>query len=208
MQVKNLSWTPDMRVVVTGAQGFIGKNLCVMLEEQGYTDIVKVDKETTRSELATCLQHADFVFHLAGINRPQHEAEFKEGNTDLTSFIIQELEKSGRKTPVMLSSSTQAERDNAYGLSKAEAEKLVKAYGEQTGADYFIYRFPNVFGKWCRPNYNSFVATFCHNTVHDIEITIHDPAAAVTLVYIDDVCNELISLLKECASIWPAVSEP
>lgn len=185
-----------MKIVVTGANGFIGKNLCTMLAEHGYNDIVKVDRETTPAELAASLQVADFVFHLAGVNRPQSDIEFKEGNSDLTAFIIQALETSGKRTPLMLSSSTQAERDNAYGISKGKAEQLVKTYGEATGANYFIYRFPNVFGKWCRPNYNSFVATFCHNIVHDIELTIHDPSAAVTLVYIDDVCKELIGLLQ------------
>ena len=186
----------DMRIIVTGANGFIGKNLCLMLAEQGYTDIIKVDRETTRKELVLCLQDADFVFHLAGVNRPKNEIEFKEGNSELTSFITRELENTGRKIPVVLSSSKQSVLDNAYGLSKAEAEEIVKSYGVRTGSDYFIYRFPNVFGKWCRPNYNSFVATFCYNIANNIEITIHDPLAKVTLVYIDDVCNELISLLN------------
>lgn len=185
----------DMKVIVTGAQGFIGKNLCVMLEEHGYTNLVKVDIETSREALAEHLSQANFVFHLAGVNRPKDEAEFKQGNADLTSFIVEELEKSGNKVPIMISSSTQIERDNPYGISKAQAEKAVEAYG-QSGANYYIYRFPNVFGKWCRPNYNSFVATFCHNIINDIEVNIHDPAAPVTLVYIDDVCKSLISLLE------------
>lgn len=185
-----------MKIVVTGAEGFIGKNLCTMLHEHGYSNILKVDKGTTQKDLSVSLQDADFVYHLAGINRPQNECEFKEGNTDLTAFILDELSKSRKITPVMLSSSTQAEQDNAYGHSKAEAEKLLQIYGETTDAPYFIYRFPNVFGKWCRPNYNSFVATFCYNIANNIEITINDPAAIVTLVYIDDVCSSLIDLLK------------
>ena len=175
----------NMKIVVTGAQGFIGKNLCTMLDEQGYQDIVRVDVDTTQEQLASALQSADFVFHLAGVNRPKNDEEFQRGNADLTTFIVSEMEKSGRKTPVMLSSSTQADGDNPYGQSKLDAEKAVAAYGNATGAPYFVYRFPNVFGKWCRPNYNSFVATFCHNIANDIEITINDPAAPVTLALRD-----------------------
>jgi len=186
---------PDMKIVVTGAQGFIGKNLCLMLEERGYSDIVRVDRETAQIELETGLHSADFVFHLAGINRPQHEDEFKEGNTNLTNRILLELEKSGRKVAIILSSSIQATYNNSYGVSKAEAEALVTAYGKKTEANYFIYRFPNVFGKWCRPNYNSFIATFCHNIANGIDIQVNDPSAEVNLVYIDDVCNELVSLV-------------
>jgi len=185
-----------MKIVVTGAQGFIGQNLCIMLEENGHSDIVRIDRDTSKDQLIAALQCADFIFHLAGVNRPKDDAEFQQGNADLTAFIVGELEKSGRKTPLMLSSSTQAEMDNLYGLSKLSAEKAVVAYGVETGAPYFIYRFPNVFGKWCRPNYNSFVATFCHNIVNNIEITINNPVAPVTLVYIDDLCHELIGLLK------------
>lgn len=185
-----------MRILVTGAHGFIGKNLCVRLEEQGYTDLVKVGRDTTRENLATLLQDCDFIYHLAGVNRPQNDEEFKVGNTDLSTFITTELERVGKKTPIMISSSTQAEKNNAYGLSKAQSEKAIEGYGARTGSKYFIYRFPNVFGKWCRPNYNSFVATFCHNLTNNIDINIHDPASPVTLVYIDDVCDELISLLE------------
>ena len=192
-----MSSMPSMNIVVTGANGFIGKNLCVMLAESGFDDVVKIDRETTPDELANCLHNADFVFHLAGINRPENDVEFQQGNADLTAFIVSELEKAGRKVPIMLSSSTQAGRDNPYGSSKVEAEKLVKAYGESSGASYYIYRFPNVFGKWCRSGYNSFVATFCHNVANDLELTIHDASAPVTLVYIDDVCRALIGLLKE-----------
>jgi UDP-2-acetamido-2,6-beta-L-arabino-hexul-4-ose reductase len=189
-----------MKIVVTGAQGFIGQNLCIMLEENGHSDIVRIDRDTSQDQLIAALQCADFVFHLAGVNRPQDDAEFQQGNADLTAFIVGELEKSGRKTPLMLSSSTQAEMDNLYGLSKLSAEKEVVAYGVETGAPYFIYRFPNVFGKWCRPNYNSFVATFCHNIANNIEITINNPVAPVTLVYIDDLCHELMGLLKNGTS--------
>lgn len=185
-----------MNIVVTGAKGFIGKNLCIMLREHGYQDIVEVDRETSREQLCEYLRDADFVYHLAGINRPKDEAEFQQGNADLTSFIVEQLTLSGKKTPLMVSSSTQADKNNAYGLSKRLAEKAVEQYGLKTQSQYFIYRFPNVFGKWCRPNYNSFIATFCYNTLNDLDITIHDPSAPVTLVYIDDVCTHLIALLE------------
>lgn len=185
-----------MNIVVTGAKGFIGKNLCVMLREHGYQDIVEIDRETSREQLSQVLANADFVYHLAGINRPKDEVEFQQGNADLTSFIADQLALNGKKVPLVVSSSTQAERDNAYGQSKRLAEQAIEQYGQQSQAPYFIYRFPNVFGKWCRPNYNSFVATFCYNTLNDLDITINDPSAPVTLVYIDDVCAHLISLLE------------
>lgn len=185
-----------MKIVVTGAKGFIGKNLCTMLREHGYQDIVEVDRETSQQMLAQYLTEADFVYHLAGINRPKDESEFQQGNADLTCFIAEQLKQSNRKVPLVISSSTQVERDNPYGQSKLIAEHAVQQYGIATGASYYIYRFPNVFGKWCKPNYNSFVATFCYNTLNDIDITINDPLAPVTLVYIDDVCACLISLIN------------
>lgn len=185
-----------MKIVITGAQGFIGKNLCVMLRENGYTDLIEVDSNTPLDFLANYLSVADFVFHLAGVNRPKDDAEFQYGNVDLTRFITAQLKLNNNRIPIVMSSSTQAERDNAYGISKHLAEKEVEQYGRETDSPYFIYRFPNVFGKWCRPNYNSFVATFCYNILNDIEITIHDRNAPVTMVYIDDVCASLISLLE------------
>jgi UDP-2-acetamido-2,6-beta-L-arabino-hexul-4-ose reductase len=185
-----------MKIVVTGAKGFIGKNLCVMLRERGYQDIVEVDRETPKTVLSESLGSADFVYHLAGINRPKDEAEFQYGNADLTQFIVDELSRSSKRTPILLSSSIQADRDNAYGLSKRVAEQFVEQYGQQTQSPYFIYRFPNVFGKWCRPNYNSFVATFCHNIQNGLDITINDPNVAVNLVYIDDICTSLMALLE------------
>ncbi len=185
-----------MNIVVTGAQGFIGKNLCMMLTEKGYDSVIQIDRDTSEEAIKEALSSADFVYHLAGINRPKYESEFTTGNADFTEFVVNELKGNGRQTPIMLSSSIQASLDNAYGASKAEAEILVSGYGKDTGAGAFIYRFPNVFGKWCRPNYNSFVATFCHNIVNDIAINIHDPSAPVNLVYIDDVCHALIALLE------------
>jgi UDP-2-acetamido-2,6-beta-L-arabino-hexul-4-ose reductase len=184
-----------MKILITGAKGFIGKNLSLFLKEQGKYIVTEVDRDTSENELNDALANADFVFHLAGVNRPKNDSEFKEGNAKLTSYIVKALKAYGRQVPLMISSSTQVLSDNAYGTSKAEAEKLVEAYGHETGSPYFIYRFPNVFGKWCRPNYNSFVATFCHNILNNIEINIHDPKAPVTLIYIDDVCKCLMALL-------------
>lgn len=197
MQANILIWMLEMKIVVTGAKGFIGSNLCLMLKENGFSDVVEIDKESTRDEISQNLRNADFVFHLAGVNRPQDDSEFKEGNVNFTAFIVSELEKSSNHSPIMLSSSIQADVDNLYGMSKAMAENAIEAYGEKTGANTYIYRFPNVFGKWCRPNYNSFIATFCHNIINDIDIQVNDPSSPVTLIYIDDVCKDLISLLSD-----------
>lgn len=184
-----------MKILITGAKGFIGKNLSLFLKEQGKYIVTEVDRDTSENDLNDALANTDFVFHLAGVNRPKNDSEFREGNADLTSHIVATLNANGRKVPLMISSSTQAVSDNAYGASKAEAEKIIEVYGQETGSPYYIYRFPNVFGKWCRPNYNSFVATFCHNILNNIEINIHDPNAPVTLIYIDDVCKCLMALL-------------
>lgn len=184
-----------MNVLVTGAKGFIGQNLCVFLNEAGYRNISTVTREDTKANILAKVKHADFIFHLAGVNRPENELDFKKGNTDLTALIINELMASGKKTPIVLSSSIQASVDNAYGVSKAEAENIVKLYQAETGAKTYIYRLPNVFGKWCRPNYNSAIATFCHNTINNLPITINNAQAALTLVYIDDVCKNFMRLL-------------
>jgi UDP-2-acetamido-2,6-beta-L-arabino-hexul-4-ose reductase len=185
----------DMKILVTGAKGFIGKNLCLRLEETGSYDLIKIDRDSTEEQLHSGLLEADFVFHLAGINRPKNAEEFSSGNVSFTRKIVNILESKANITPIMLSSSTQASYDNAYGISKASAEKCVEQYGKKTGANYFIYRFPNVFGKWCRPNYNSFIATFCHNIANDVAINVSDPTASVTLIYIDDLCNEMLAIL-------------
>lgn len=187
---------PDMKILVTGANGFIGHNLCLRLEEAGSYELIKIDRNSTDDELHSGLLEADFVFHLAGVNRPKDTEEFSTGNVMLTRKIVEILESKDSTTPIILSSSTQAYNDNAYGLSKASAEKCVEEYGKKSGANYYIYRLPNVFGKWCRPNYNSFIATFCHNIANDIDIKIKDPSAPVTLIYIDDLCAEMLSLLE------------
>ncbi|NDJ57187.1 SDR family oxidoreductase [Enterobacteriaceae bacterium 4M9] len=185
-----------MKILVTGSEGFIGKNLCLRLNEAGYNDILRIDRSSSEAELFESLKVADFIFHLAGVNRPKADSEFSEGNVDFTQKIVNKLVEFGLDTPVMISSSTQAERDNPYGISKAAAEQAVVIYGSENNARYFIYRLPNVFGKWCKPNYNSFVATFCHNIAQGKEIIINEPNAVVNLVYIDDVCSELISLIN------------
>lgn len=185
----------NMNIMVTGAKGFIGSNLCMRLEEEGFQNLIKIDRDSTLEELESGLLSADFVFHLAGINRPKNIEEFSEGNTNFTQRIVDILSSKPSLTPIMLSSSTQVGCENAYGISKELAEKSIEQYGKKTGAQYFIYRFPNVFGKWCRPNYNSFIATFCHNIANDIDIAINDRSALVTLVYIDDICNELLTIL-------------
>ncbi len=184
-----------MKVLITGASGFIGKNLISHLRLQpDLCEILSYTKETTES-LESLLDQADFVFHLAGVNRPQDETEFKTGNTDLTEQIVTHLASTDKKTPVLITSSTQAELDNPYGKSKLAAEKLVEQYAGDTGAPCFIARLPNVFGKWSRPNYNSAVATFCYNLTHSLPIAIHDPSAALNLIYIDDVARIFIDCL-------------
>lgn len=184
-----------MKILITGAHGFIGRNLCLRLQEAGYADLVKIDRDSSLADLETGLQEADFVYHLAGINRPKNIEEFNEGNSNLTQQIVDFLLAKQKNIPIMISSSIQAELDNAYGLSKAAAENHVERYAATSGASFYIYRYPNVFGKWCKPNYNSFVATFCHNIANNIDITINDPSAAVNLIYIDDVCTDAIKLL-------------
>ena len=184
-----------MKIVVTGSQGFIGKNLCVFLREEHH-EVLEVHRETSQSDILLFLQQADFVFHLAGINRPINPAEFQSGNVDATRFIVDALVDLNRSVPLVLTSSTQAEDDNDYGVSKCAAEKIVQSYSVATGAASYIYRLPNVFGKWCKPNYNSFVATFCNNALNGIDILVHDPRAPVRLAYIDDVCASFLELLK------------
>ncbi|MEZ9235311.1 UDP-2-acetamido-2,6-beta-L-arabino-hexul-4-ose reductase [Shewanella sp. 10N.286.52.A9] len=188
-----------MNILVTGAAGFIGQNLSVFLQEAGFANIVKITLDDDEASISNKVKSADFIYHLAGINRPKNDDEFKKGNIDLTQQIIDTLIENKRNTPIVLTSSIQAELDNAYGVSKAGAEQAVAEYKKQTGALAYIYRLPNVFGKWCRPNYNSAVATFCYNTLNDLPITINNPEAELNLVYIDDVCQSFIALLSDSA---------
>jgi UDP-2-acetamido-2,6-beta-L-arabino-hexul-4-ose reductase len=186
-----------MRILVTGAKGFIGKNLIAELRNRNYTDIFAYSKETDPSLLDEYCKEADFVFHLAGVNRPKDQSEFMDGNYGFTSLLLETLKKHQNTCPVMISSSIQAELDKPYGLSKKASENLLFGYSKETGVKILVYRFPNVFGKWCRPNYNSAIATFCYNIAHDLPITINDPSVVMNLVYIDDVVEELINALSD-----------
>lgn len=185
-----------MKVLVTGADGFIGRNLTVRLSELTGIDTLRCTRQTSAEALSALVADADFVFHLAGVNRPTDPAEFVVGNVDLTARLCNAVRSSGRRVPVVYASSIQAERDNPYGRSKLQAERELRDLQVQTGAPLTIFRLPNVFGKWCRPNYNSAVATFCHNVVHDLPIQIHDAAARLTLVYVDDVIETFVGLLQ------------
>jgi len=185
-----------MKILVTGAHGFIGKNLIVELKNRNYTEIFEYDIHTELSLLEQYCQQADFVFHLAGVNRPEDESEFMEGNFGSISTLLDTLKKHHNKCPVMISSSTQATLENAYGKSKQAGEQLLMDYAKETGAKVFIYRFPNVFGKWCKPNYNSVIATFCYNIARQIPIKVNDRAVEMKLIYIDDLVSEVISALE------------
>ncbi len=189
-----------MNILVTGANGFIGRNLCVYLKEAGFQKVVKITRVDSNTSFYQKVKNADFIFHLAGINRPENNDEFQKGNTDLTQKIIDTLIINELNTPVLLTSSIQAELNNPYGESKAGAELAITAYRKKTGSASYIYRLPNVFGKWCRPNYNSAIATFCYNTINDLPITIHNADAPLSLVYIDDVCRSFVGLLTEAPS--------
>lgn len=185
-----------MKILVTGAKGFVGQNLIAEIENQKLGEVLAFDLDTDPALLDEYCKAADFVFHLAGVNRPKDTAEFMEGNFGFTSELLDCLKKHKNTCPLMISSSTQAALDNPYGQSKKAGEDLVFEYGRQTGADVLVYRLPNLFGKWSRPNYNSAVATFCHNISRDLPITVNDPSVILTLVYIDDLVEEMLRALK------------
>jgi UDP-2-acetamido-2,6-beta-L-arabino-hexul-4-ose reductase len=185
-----------MKVLVTGAAGFVGQNLSIRLSRENDITLLPFDIDNTESELIDALSVADAVVHLAGINRPLDPSEFVTGNVGLTSAISDELEKLKRPLPIIFSSSIQAELDNEYGRSKRAAEERLKTYAERTGAPVLVFRFANIFGKWCRPNYNSAVATFCHSIAHALSISIRDPDAPLRLVYIDDVVEAIAAALR------------
>lgn len=186
----------SMKVLVTGAKGFVGKNLIVELRNRGYEDIFEYDIDTPQEELERFTKECEFVFHLAGVNRPKDEKEFMEGNFGFTSILLDSLKNHNNHSPILITSSIQAELDNPYGKSKKAGEDLLFSYERETGAKAIVYRLPNVFGKWCRPNYNSAVATFCNNIACGLEIQINDRSAQMQLVYIDDVVDEFIRALE------------
>ena len=201
-----------MKILVTGAAGFVGKNLCAALKniKEGkdrthpslaIEEIYEYDIDSPAALLEEACEKADFVFNLAGVNRPQNPEEFMQGNFGFASTLLRTLKKYNNKCPVMVSSSIQAtcigRYDSDYGRSKKAGEELVFAYGEETGAKVLVYRFPNLFGKWCRPNYNSAVATFCNNIANDLPITVNDPSVTLELLYIDDLVDEMMAALEE-----------
>ena len=201
-----------MKILVTGAKGFVGKNLCAQLNNirtgkaRCYGDLTisavyKYDMESTPEELDTYCRDCDFVFNMAGVNRPQNNEEFMQGNFGFASTLLDTLKKHQNTCPVMLSSSIQATLigrygTSDYGKSKLAGEELFFDYAQETGAKVLVYRFPNLFGKWCRPNYNSVVATFCHNIAHDLPIQVNDPSVQLEMLYIDDLVEEMIAALN------------
>ena len=201
-----------MKILVTGAKGFVGKNLCVALKnirdgkdrthpDLKIEEVFEYDLDSTPEELDAWCTEADFVFNLAGVNRPKEQSEFMEGNFGFASTLLETLKKHGNRCPVMLSSSQQASLtgrfgNSEYGRSKKAGEELFLRYGAETGAKVLVYRFPNLFGKWCRPNYNSAVATFCNNIANDLPIQVNDPSVELELLYIDDLVDEMMSCLQ------------
>lgn len=185
-----------MRILITGSNGFVGKNLVCELRSKGYEDLYLFDIETEPSLLDSFTKDCEFVFHLAGVNRPKDVDEFMQGNFGFTDTLLASLKKNNNTCPVLITSSIQASLDNPYGKSKKAGEDLLFSYAKETGATVHVFRLPNVFGKWCRPNYNSAVATFCHNIARDLPITVNDPEVVMNLVYIDDVLEAFLCALK------------
>ncbi len=182
-------------VLLTGAEGFIGRNIRSRLERREDIRLICFDQANARADLLEGVRAADFVMHLAGINRPKDISEFETGNTLLTEELAGLLATRNDGIPLLISSSSQAALDNPYGRSKLAAEEAVREYGAKTGAPVFVFRLPNVFGKWCRPNYNSVIATWCYNTTRSLPIEINDPSTELNLVYIDDVAESFIAAL-------------
>ena len=201
-----------MKILVTGAQGFVGRNLCAQLKnirdgkarfygDLRIDDVYEYDLDSTEEQLEGWCHDCDFVFNLAGVNRPKDPEEFMRGNFGFASTLLDTLKRHGNRAPVMLSSSAQASLtgrfgDSEYGRSKRAGEDLFLQYGEENGVKVLVYRFPNLYGKWCRPNYNSAIATFCHNIANGLPITVNDPSVELETLYIDDLVDEMILALK------------
>jgi UDP-2-acetamido-2,6-beta-L-arabino-hexul-4-ose reductase len=185
-------------ILVTGAYGFIGRNLVSSLERLDNIEVLKIGSKHSLLQLEESAIKADFIFHLAGVNRPVNTDEYVTENLGFTQLLIEVLNKNDKKTPILLSSSIQAEHNNPYGTSKHAAEEAVIAYGKENSTNTYIYRLPNVFGKWSRPNYNSVVATWCYNISREIPIEINNPEAEVSLVYIDEVIESFINVMDNC----------
>lgn len=186
-----------MKILITGAKGFIGKNLVAELRNRGYNDLLEYDTDTEPGLLSGYCRECQFVFHLAGVNRPKEPTEFMEGNFGFTSVLLSKLKESENKAPALITSSTQAALNNDYGLSKRAGEDLVFRYAQENDINVFVYRLPNVFGKWCRPSYNSAIATFCHNIAFGLPIQVNDPDVVLNLVYIDDVVTTIIEKIEK-----------
>jgi len=186
-----------VKILVTGSDGFIAKNLVAHLKRDDTIKLYTFSKDDSNAILEAYIKEVDFIFHLAGVNRPKNISEFYEGNINLTKFIVDVLNSNAKYTPILLSSSIQVEFDNDYGKSKLESEKLLLDYYKNHSANLYIYRLPNVFGKWSKPNYNSVVATWCYNISNGIDIKINDINVKLTLVYIDDVIKDFITAIKE-----------
>ncbi|MPM26413.1 UDP-2-acetamido-2,6-beta-L-arabino-hexul-4-ose reductase [bioreactor metagenome] len=184
-----------MKILVTGAKGFIGKNLIAEMRNRNYMEIMEYDVDCTEDVLGEYCRDADFIYHLAGVNRPKEACEFMTGNYYFTATLLGKLREFNNKCPIVLTSSTQADLSNPYGESKKAGEDLLFSFGQECGNTVFVYRLPNVFGKWCRPDYNSVIATFCHNIANQLPIKINDPEVLLNMVYIDDVISELIDAI-------------
>ena len=189
------------KILVTGAKGFIGQNLCLALRRSGEAEVMGIGTEDTESDLAQAVAAADAVIHLAGVNRPESEEEFVIGNVDFTRQLCELLSATGRKVPVICSSSTQAVNDNPYGTSKRDGEQVLLDYQEKTGSPVYVFRLPNVFGKWSRPDYNTVVATFCHNISRGLPVQVNNRDAELSFAYVDDVVACFVGIVLQSGSL-------
>lgn len=190
------------KILVTGSNGFVGKNTVVALNETKKYEVITIDRQNSEEELRQATLKADFIVHLAGVNRPKEASEFYEGNGGLTEKIVNFLKNENKNTPILITSSTHAEVDNDYGKSKKQSEDALIKYSDECNAKVYIFRLPNLFGKWCKPNYNSAVTTFCYNIAHDLDVWVNDPSIELSLVYIDDVVESIV----ECIEGWNMIN--